>query len=140
MTIHTVTQGETIGSIAKKYGIPAELIIRENLLTSPDELVVGESLLIFQPRVVYTVRKGDTLDSLTKLFGLSKNELWQMNPLLRGRDELIVGQELIIEYAEPRLGDLVTVGYIYSDTNQDVLRQILPYLTRLSIEPTGEIT
>ena len=140
MTIHTVTQGETIGSIAKKYGIPAELIIRENLLTSPDELVVGESLLIFQPRVVYTVRKGDTLDSLTKLFGLSKNELWQMNPLLRGRDELIVGQELIIEYAEPRLGDLVTVGYIYSDTNQDVLRQILPYLTRLSIEPTDEMT
>ena len=110
MTIHTVTRGETIGSLAKKYGLPAELIIRENLLTSPDELVVGESLLIFQPRVVYTVRKGDTLDSLTKLFGLSKNELWQMNPLLRGRDELIVGQELIIEYAEPRLGDLVTVA------------------------------
>lgn len=140
MTIHTVTEGETIDSIAKQYGISPNLIIRENLLGSPDRLVVGESLLIFKPRIVYRVRKGDTLTSISELFGLTKNELWQMNPILRGRDELMAGQELFIEYSEPRLGDLVTVGYVYSDLAPSTLREILPYLTRLSIEEAEKTT
>ncbi len=46
MRIHVVAPGETVSSIARLYAVPPEEIILDNRLTMPDDLVVGQTLVI----------------------------------------------------------------------------------------------
>jgi LysM repeat protein len=46
---HVVQSGETLGSIARKYGISASSIARANQITSPDLVSVGMTLAIPSP-------------------------------------------------------------------------------------------
>lgn len=48
MIIHVVSAGDTIYSIAAEYGQSPEKIISENGLTSPNRLVVGQTIVITQ--------------------------------------------------------------------------------------------
>jgi LysM repeat protein len=44
--VHTVTWGETVGTIAENYGVSAEAIIAANNLSQPDMLYAGAQLVI----------------------------------------------------------------------------------------------
>ena len=55
MLIHVVEQGETINSIAEKYNTSAQLIIYNNEIQNPNNLVVGQTIVILFPQVL---RKG----------------------------------------------------------------------------------
>lgn len=46
MVIYVVKSGDTIFSIAEQYGIPAEEIISYNQLSNPEQLVVGQTILV----------------------------------------------------------------------------------------------
>lgn len=46
MIIHVVEEGQTVASIAQQYQVPAEDIIYDNELRTPDRLAVGQALLI----------------------------------------------------------------------------------------------
>ena len=48
--VHTIRRGETLATIAKKYGIPTEIIRDANHLPSNRKLSVGKSLAIPVPR------------------------------------------------------------------------------------------
>ncbi len=49
MIIHVVEKGQTIYSIAKQYDQNPETIIRENEITDPEKLVVGQTIVIEEP-------------------------------------------------------------------------------------------
>jgi membrane-bound lytic murein transglycosylase D len=44
--IHKVKRGETMGAIAKKYGVPANVIAEVNRLPNPRKVSVGKNLLV----------------------------------------------------------------------------------------------
>ncbi len=48
--VHTIHRGETLASIGKKYGIPAEIIQESNHLSSSRKLSVGKNIAIPVPR------------------------------------------------------------------------------------------
>lgn len=62
MLIHVVEQGETINSIAEKYNTSAQLIIYNNEIQNPNNLVVGQTIVILFPQVIHTVEEGDTVN------------------------------------------------------------------------------
>ena len=62
MVIHVVQPGETIFSIAEYYKIPVNRLILENGIINPDNLAVGQTIVIVQPEILYTVQAGDTLE------------------------------------------------------------------------------
>lgn len=67
MEIYTVKQGDTIASIAQSFGITPEQIINTNLITNPDNLVVGQDLIILIPQITHIVSPGETLASIAKV-------------------------------------------------------------------------
>ena len=79
---------------------------------------------------IYVVKKGDTLYRIAREFGLSVNQLIEINQL-SNPDRLIVGQSLIIPVR--RQPDILVNGYTYPNINRTTLRNTLPYLTYLSI-------
>lgn len=133
MTIHVVQPGETINSISAYYNIPAERLILENGIMNPDNLAVGQTIVIVQPETVYTVQAGDTLMSIAEQQGVSVMELLRNNPYLSGREFLYPGETLVITYQTNKTVTLATSGYIFPYIDRNVLIKTLPFLSYLTI-------
>ncbi len=82
MVIHVVQSGETIQSIADYYQVSAERLIIENAIINPNDLVIGQTIVILFPTLTYTVQSGDTLLRIADNFGVSIMHLLRNNPYL----------------------------------------------------------
>ncbi len=129
MLIHTVVQGDTVFSIARKYSVSPIKIIENNGLIYPDHLIPGQKLLILTPTRTYIVRGGDTVSKICRRFGIKKNTLLSNNPSLHGRQQLHAGTELVIHYDAPLYSAAALNGYVYNCTSADRFYTLLPYLT-----------
>jgi hypothetical protein len=77
---HTVTEGESVASIAAKYGQQWQDIFALNaFLTDPEQSIVGRTLAIGR---AYRVAPGETLWSIASMFGTSWLRLVDSNPRL----------------------------------------------------------
>ena len=101
MIIHVVSRGDTIESIAEQYGVSPFQIISDNELDSPDQLVIGQTIVILFRAQTHTVTYGETLSSIALQYGSSTNELYRNNPQLRGLSNLRLGEVLTVSYTQP---------------------------------------
>ena len=99
-SVYYVKKGDSLYGIAKSYGVSVEDIKRLNSLSS-NSLSIGQELLI--PGLssennasvkVYTVVKGDSLYKIANLYGISVDELKNVNKL--SSSVLSIGQQLVI--------------------------------------------
>lgn len=127
MKIHTVTQGETLSSIAEKYGIYEKDLSGINGI-SDGKIAVGEELLILIPTRVHTARQGDSVERLCLRYRVRKNDVLAFNPTLcDGRLES--GERIALKYDEKAMGMAVANGYVYKGTSYEALERALPYMT-----------
>jgi LysM repeat protein len=121
-TVYTVQLGDTLGSIAKQFGVTADSIIGANSLTDPDILMVGQELKIPGQQAAapesgsgqttedtYVVSQGDTLGSIARSFGVSVAELQELNGI-DDPDQIYVGQELRVPASEAASAETATPG------------------------------
>lgn len=95
MIIHVVSAGETLWHIANRYGISVQSITLLNALATPDQLAIGQSLVIPSSYTTYTVKSGDTLWSIAQKFGVPLQAIIADNHLTNP-DMLTPGTKLII--------------------------------------------
>ncbi len=144
MEIHTVASGENIYTIARQYGVPPARIIQDNMLTDPNNLVVGQTLVIMFYNQVHVVEPGETLFTIAQNYGTTVKSLLRNNPQLGGNTVIHEGQLIVIDYAGMTRGKLTVNGYAYPFIDRDTLRMTLPYLTYLTVftygfTPEGEL-
>ena len=133
MVIHVVQPGETINSISEYYEIPVDRLILENGITNPDNLAIGQTIVIVQPEILYTIQPGDTLNSIAVQHNVSQMELLRNNPYLSDREFLYAGETIVISYQTNKTRSVGTIGYTFSYIDRSVLIKTLPFLTYLSI-------
>lgn len=134
MTIYTVKPGDSVYSIAKANSVPPQRIIDANDLSSPYNLIVGQSLVIPQGQRVHRVAPGESLTSIAQQYGTSVAQIQALNPFVGATGNIVPGQLLIIPSAEDqKLGTIEVNGYIYPGSNQQIVTAALPSLTYLSI-------
>ncbi len=130
MIIHVVKEGENLGMIAEQYGVTPERLIIDNELPNPENLVIGQSMIVRIPTQVHTVKEGDTLISIAELYSISTREILQNNPWAAAQEVLNPGEILVITFEEePKLGAALINGYAYPFINRTVHRKTLPFLT-----------
>ncbi len=98
MDIHVVRAGETVSSVAARYGVPADILAGVNGVAPDAPLAVGQTLVVRHPRELHTVASGESVYSIALRYGLSVRTLYQNNPALGGRSALYPGQTLVIAY------------------------------------------
>ncbi|GFI60925.1 spore germination protein YaaH [Clostridiales bacterium] len=137
MLIHVVKAGETIYTIADYYGVSADSIVINNQLQNPDELVVGQTIVILYPKRVYTATEGDAINSISAKTGVPVKTLRRNNTVLNSGLDIYPGQTIVLEYEQEKLGAIDVNGYAYTFINDDILAGCLPFLTYLSIFSYG---
>ena len=132
MLIHVVQAGETVYSIATRYGVSPERLSSDNGVGADGALAVGQALAVRFPRVVHAVTEGDTLSSIARQYGVSLRQLYRNNYALGGRDAVYPGNALVISYVSQPVGEIVTNGYAYPHIRRDTLLASLPYMSCLT--------
>lgn len=100
---HVVQDGETLSSIADRYGISSDSILWENDLNERSTLKPGQELKILPvDGIRHTVKRGETIYTIAKKYGLDEAEAqvivdYPFNEFLDSETfELAIGQQLMI--------------------------------------------
>lgn len=105
--VHIVQPGETLVSIAARYGVTVEGIAFYNDLANPNVLQRGqqlripptggvETLAITGETEVYVVQPGDTLANIATRFNTSVEALMATNPNLSSASRISIGLTLVV--------------------------------------------
>jgi membrane-bound lytic murein transglycosylase D len=106
---HKVRRGETLSSIADRYGMSVQELRSLNGLSRKALLKAGKSIKVQKktstehvassraskkkPKT-YKVQRGDTLSTIADKFGMSISQLRKANPSLRNSDNIRAGQQI----------------------------------------------
>ncbi len=132
MEIHVVKPGDTLFSLSMEYDVPMSQIALDNGLEAPNQLVSGQALVIRFPQVTHVVQPGDTLSSIARQYGVSLRALYQNNPILGGRDQIWLGETLVISYRQRPGPSILVNAYAYANISDDLLFSTLPFLSYLT--------
>ncbi len=111
---HKVQAKETLYGLARRYNTDIESIRRLNPWLKVEGLKIGDKLMIrlnskqkVQPTKksidydIHIVQKGETLYGISRLYGVSINELLLKNPSI-SRERFVIGAKLIVPKAKAR--------------------------------------
>lgn len=135
MQIHVIRPNETLTTIARTYGVSTNDLIQANEIPNPNDLVVGQTVVIPIVGSFYWVQPGDSLYSIATRFETTYQELASINRI-SVNTPLQVGLRLYIPpmrkrnaeinaYVEPR-------GTTVAPTLEQSAREAAPYLTYLA--------
>ncbi|WP_428910298.1 LysM peptidoglycan-binding domain-containing protein [Niallia sp. Krafla_26] len=135
MQIHVVRQNQTLSSIAQAYGTSTTDLIEANEIPNPNQLVIGQTLVIPIVGSFYWVQPGDSLWSIANRFQTTYQELAAINQI-PVTQPLTIGTRLYIPprpktnrefnaYVEPR-------GTTVAPVLEESARDAAPYLTYLA--------
>lgn len=135
MQIHVVQQNQNLFGIAQAYGTTIDELVEANEIPNPNNLVVGQTLVIPIVGSFYWVQPGDSLWSIGRKFNIPYQQLASINGL-PANQPLTIGMRLYIPprskktaefnaYVEPR-GTTVAPNLVES------ARDAAPYLTYLA--------
>ncbi|MFY0545422.1 glycosyl hydrolase family 18 protein [Brevibacillus sp. H7] len=135
MQIHVVQRGQTLTGIAEAYETTAQEIVRANELSDPNQLVVGQALVIPIVGSFYWVQKGDTLYTIGQKFGISAAQLARVNRISLYQP-LQIGTRLYIPPRPRRAADFnayaePTARRVSPALEEDT-RKAAPHLTYLA--------
>ena len=95
---HVVQKNETLGGIARKYGVSTSALQAINGISNPNLLYVGKKLKIpsgASSEITYVVKKGESLGSIASRFRVKTSTLALINRIERP-DLIKVGQKLTV--------------------------------------------
>lgn len=106
---HTVAAGESLWIIGRRYGLSARKLAELNGIDPRATLRPGQRLQVGTPvtladsrlidtrrKIVYTVRKGDTLARVSRRYDVSVQQLRKWNNIKKKSPRLVPGQQLTV--------------------------------------------
>ncbi len=141
-SIHVLSRGDTLYSLARRYDVTVAELLKENSITDPSSLSIGTRLLIpdsANPNPpeyeTYKVVKGDTYYSIARRFNMTVKTLQRIN--MKSENQLLTVGEILkvdktIEAADIRPAYLTGVSQANSVPWWPVAGKIRPLEGKLS--------
>ena len=135
MQIHVVQRNESLTTIARTYHSTVNDIVEANELPNPNNLVIGQALVIPIIGKFYFVQAGDSLFSIAKKFGVSYQQLATVNRI-QANQPLNVGYRLYIPQGQKRNAEFNAYveprGTKVAPVLEESAREAAPYITYLA--------
>lgn len=115
---YNINNGDTLLTIALRFGTSVESLLRTNPDIDPYDLKVGQRICISQKfsdppfcptRNFYVIRQGDTIGAIASSFGVNSQEILRLNPDIDPR-RLMIGQIICIPTAPSPIEIIVNVS------------------------------
>jgi murein DD-endopeptidase MepM/ murein hydrolase activator NlpD len=98
-SVYTVNKGDMIGGLAESFGLNQDTLISINNIKNTRLLQIGQVLRIpNQDGIMYTVKKGDTLETIAVKYKSDASDIQVANELFS--DEALPGMSLFIPGAQ----------------------------------------
>lgn len=81
MQIHVVQPNETLSEISEIYSVPEYILIDSNEIMNPNQLVVGQTIVIPIWGSYYFVQEGDTIKSISDKTGVPEKQIITINSI-----------------------------------------------------------
>jgi len=99
--VYEVAEGDTVGTVAERFGVDTATIVQANEISNADRLKVGDQLTILPVTgVQYTVQPGDTLAGIAERYQVDLGPVMDFN-YVDDVDVLSVGKDIILPGAKP---------------------------------------
>lgn len=135
MQIHVVKRNESLTSIARAYNTTVNDIVEANDIPNPNNLVVGQAMVIPIIGSFYYVQPGDSLWSIGQKTGVPYQQIASVNRISLNQ-QLYVGFRLYIPPIPKRRGEFNAYveprGTSVSPILESSAREAAPYLTYLA--------
>ena len=119
---YIVQNGDTVSSIARRFGISINTIIWANNLTSYGFIRPGDKLTILPySGILYTVKSGDTVSKIAARYGVEGEKILSCNDLAAG---LKAGQTLIIPGGR-KIASQASVSQTSSNSGLSVIKNLI---------------
>ena len=117
MQTYTVKSGDTLYGISNQFGVSVSDLMRKNNISNASTLRVGQVLTIPESTgtnpnttFLYTVKKGDSLYGIARMYNTTVSELAKLNNLTS--NNLSIGQTLKIPEMYTKEEDIILPEYI----------------------------
>ncbi|WP_419954843.1 LysM peptidoglycan-binding domain-containing protein [Neobacillus niacini] len=135
MQIHVVKRNETLTTIARAYNTTVNDIVDANDLPNPNNLVIGQAMVIPIVGSFYYVQPGDSLWSIGQKLGVPYQQIASANRISLNQ-QLYVGFRLYIPQAQKRRAEFNAYveprGTSVAPILETSAREAAPYLTYLA--------
>lgn len=129
---YTVKRGDTLWSIANRYGTTVQQIVQKNNITNPNLIYPGQNLRITTSlnegltnemgHRIYTVVRGDNLWNIARRYGTTVQEIAQINNISNTR-LIYPGQRLKIPYNQENNNQTIIYTVRRGDTLWGIARK-----------------
>ena len=96
MLIHVVKAGEALWQIASYYGVSLVNIIIINELPDPNQLAIGQALVIPSTGIVHIVKPGEYLWKIAQQYGITIQTILQYNSQITNPESIYPGLSIYI--------------------------------------------
>jgi cell wall-associated NlpC family hydrolase len=118
-SVHTVEDGETLRTLADRFGISPETIMAANGLRNPDMLKVGQDLVILPADgVLYVLKDGESIRRVAERFGVDTMDIVNANDLGSDPDVVQAGTLLMVPGATPVVAGMATASAGNTEADQ----------------------
>jgi spore germination protein len=131
MKIHVVQRGENLWMLSQRYGVSINQIATVNELPNPNQLVVGQALVIPTAPNQYIVKPGDSLWMIAQRYGTTVQAIAQANQITSPY-QIYVGQILTIPEKPKRVIDVNAFTSRFGTEGGQIVTSVAPHLTYLS--------
>ncbi len=98
---YTVEGGDTVSSIAERFGISISTILWANNLSARSYIRPGDTLSILPTNgVVHQVKKGETVSKIARQYDVPASEIIAFNKLQKDGGDIVIGEKLIVPGGE----------------------------------------
>lgn len=104
LTTYTVQPGDTLKTVAEKFGVSVATLVAANKLDDPDLITVGQELIVLPTNgILHTLAPGETLGQVAARYGVAPDAIASANRVAAVPDEPLGGDKVVVPGVEPTL-------------------------------------
>jgi spore germination protein len=134
LNIYVVRQGDSIWSIAQKFGVTTDNIISANKINPSESLVIGQTLVVPGVSKEYVVKQGDSIWSIAEKFDVSSQSIILENNILNPA-QIYPGMTIVIPAQSKEYGFIETNAFIQplnAERDKRIVNGVSEYLTYIA--------
>jgi len=105
LQIHVIKQGETLWRISQMYNVPVNTLIESNEIPNPNNLVIGQTIVIPIWGSFHWVRAGESLYQISRQYNVPVSEIIRINAI-SNPNQIPVGLRLYIPQKQRTVADV----------------------------------